>query len=54
MKNFTNLQISYEDGILYIYEENGSGCSYSVDAEHEIATTIAEYLTGYYEDEEGK
>ena len=45
MKNFNlQLDISYENGILYIYSENGSGCKYNVETLEEIQAQVCQYL----------
>lgn len=46
MKDFY-LEIEVEDNILYISEENSSGCEYKVDSIKDIADYIALYLKEY-------
>ena len=44
MNGFNGLQIDWEDGMVYIYEEDGSGCEYPADTMEEVVAHIAEYL----------
>lgn len=44
MNGFNGLQIDWEDGMVYIYEEDGSGCEYPADTIEEVVAHIAEYL----------
>lgn len=51
MKNFNDLSISWENGVLYIYEENGSGYECCCNTPEEIGEAIAQYVTIYLEEE---
>lgn len=44
MNGFNGLQIDWEDGVVYIYEENGSGVEYPAANIEEVIIHIAEYL----------
>ena len=44
LKGFNRLQIDWEDGIVYIYEENGSGCKYEAETMEDVIYHVTEYL----------
>ena len=49
MKGFNGLQIDWEDGIVYIYEENGSGCEYPAETMEDVIYHVSEYLRVLYD-----
>ena len=44
LTGFNNLIIDWEDGIVYIYEENGSGVEYPAATMEEVIKHVTEYL----------
>ena len=44
MNGFYGLQIDWEDGVVYIHEENGSGTKHPAENIEEVITHVSEYL----------
>ena len=44
LTSFNDLIISWEDEVVYIYEENGSGVEYSAATMEEVIEHVTEYL----------
>ena len=44
LKGFNGLQIDWEDGIVYIYEENGTGAEYPAETMEDVIKHVSEYL----------
>ena len=49
MKN-VNLEVTIEDGYVYIYTESGSGAEYEASTPKEVGNAIAFYVECYCDD----